>query len=108
MRSLRRGRGEGEHSRRWSHTEALAEVRARGNGFVWIGLFEPDDAQINVVAADYGLHRPAVQDAVCAHGRPKLDHYGDTVFVVLKTLRMSLLLVVCLGLHRVFKRNGWL
>jgi magnesium transporter len=72
---------------RWSHTDALAEVRARGNGFVWIGLFEPDDAQINVVAADFGLHQPAVRDAVCAHRRPKLDHYGDTVFVVLKTLR---------------------
>lgn len=71
---------------RWSHTDALAEVRSRGSGFVWIGLFEPDDAQINVVAAAFDLHRLAVKDVVCAHRRPKLDHYDDTVFVVLKTL----------------------
>ncbi|MGX7825144.1 magnesium and cobalt transport protein CorA [Actinokineospora sp. 24-640] len=72
---------------RWSHTDAVAEVRGRGEGFVWIGLHEPDERQIQGVADTFGLHELAVEDAVHAHQRPKLERYDDNLFMVLKTVR---------------------
>lgn len=72
----------------WTHTEAIAEVRQRGEGFVWIGLHEPGAEQIQGIADTFGLHELAVEDAVHAHQRPKLERYGsDMLFMVLKTLR---------------------
>ncbi|WP_367128485.1 magnesium and cobalt transport protein CorA [Saccharothrix sp. HUAS TT1] len=71
----------------WSPAEAVAEVRARGGGFVWIGLFEPDEDRIRGVAEAFGLHELAVEDAVHAHQRPKLERYDDNLFTVFKTLR---------------------
>ncbi len=71
----------------WSLEDAVAEVRGRGSGFVWIGLHEPDEHQINGIAETFGLHELAVEDAVHAHQRPKLDRYDDTLFMVLKTVR---------------------
>ncbi|HEX2298501.1 MAG TPA: magnesium transporter, partial [Pseudonocardiaceae bacterium] len=56
----------------FTHAEAMAEVRQRGEGFVWIGLHEPDAEQIQGVADTFGLHELAVEDAVHAHQRPKL------------------------------------
>lgn len=70
----------------FTHTEAMAEVRRRGEGFVWIGLHEPDATQIQGIADTFGLHELAVEDAVHAHQRPKLDRYDDMLFVVLKTM----------------------
>lgn len=69
------------------HAEAMAEVRRRGEGFVWIGLYEPDAEQIQGIADTFGLHELAVEDAVHAHQRPKLDHYQDMLFMVFKTVR---------------------
>jgi magnesium transporter len=71
----------------WSHADAVAEVRKRRDGFVWIGLLEPDEQQIQGVADTFGLHELAVEDAVTAHQRPKLDRYEETMFMVLKTVR---------------------
>jgi magnesium transporter len=72
---------------RFTHDRALAEVRRRGDGFVWIGLHEPDEEQITGIADVFGLHELAVEDAVHAHQRPKLERYDDTLFMVLKTVR---------------------
>jgi magnesium transporter len=71
---------------RWTHTDAVREVRRRHEGFVWIGLYEPDQEQIQGVADTFGLHELAVEDAVQAHQRPKLERYDDTLFMVLKTV----------------------
>jgi magnesium transporter len=54
--------------------------------FVWVGLREPNLAEMQEVADVFGLHALAVEDAVCAHQRPKLERYDDTVFLVLKTV----------------------
>lgn len=54
--------------------------------FVWVGVLEPDAAEMNEVAHHFGLHPLAVEDAVLAHQRPKVEHYGEQLFVVLKTL----------------------
>jgi magnesium transporter len=69
-----------------NYTDAIAEVRHRREGFVWIGLLEPDAEQLQGVAETFGLHELAVEDAVCAHQRPKLDRYEDSLFMVLKTV----------------------
>src|SRR5690606_29677594 len=71
----------------WNHQEAIEEVRRRGTGFVWIGLREPNEQQINGIAETFGLHELAVEDAVHAHQRPKLERYDNTLFMVLKTVR---------------------
>jgi magnesium transporter len=71
---------------RWTHDRALAEVRRRGDGFAWIGLHEPDAEQITGIAEVFELHELAVEDAVHAHQRPKLERYDDTLFMVLKTV----------------------
>ncbi|MFD1147318.1 magnesium and cobalt transport protein CorA [Saccharothrix hoggarensis] len=70
-----------------SPAEAVAEVRAQRAGFVWIGLFEPDEDRIRDVADVFGLHELAVEDAVHAHQRPKLERYENNLFMVFKTLR---------------------
>ncbi|CAN5674763.1 magnesium/cobalt transporter CorA [soil metagenome] len=66
--------------------KALQDARCT-DGFVWIGLHEPDQSEFARVTAEFGLHALAVEDAVKAHQRPKLEAYGDTLFLVLKTLR---------------------
>ena len=62
-------------------------VATEGKGFVWLGLYEPTEAEFESIADGYGLHPLAVEDAVYAHQRPKLDSYDDSVFMVLKTAR---------------------
>ena len=74
----------------YTHSEALEKVRELQSeglqAFVWIGLHEPDDLQMQAVGEVYGLHPLAVEDAVHAHQRPKAERYDDTLFLVLKTV----------------------
>lgn len=53
--------------------------------FVWIGLYEPDDAMMRKVQEEFRLHDLAIEDALRAHQRPKIDEYGEGIFVVLRT-----------------------
>jgi magnesium transporter len=64
---------------------AMRQVR-RDGGFVWIGLHEPTEAEFAGIASEFGLHPLAVEDAVQAHQRPKLERYDDTLFTVFKTI----------------------
>ena len=57
----------------------------RDNAFVWIGLYEPVEEEFESVQHEFELHELAVEDAIKAHQRPKLEVYGDSLFVVLKT-----------------------
>ncbi|KUJ64295.1 magnesium transporter CorA [Streptomyces albus subsp. albus] len=68
-----------------SPSEAMARVRADG-GFAWIGLHEPTEREFSGIAQEFGLHPLAVEDAVHAHQRPKLERYDDTLFTVFKTI----------------------
>ncbi|MEW2546133.1 magnesium and cobalt transport protein CorA [Streptomyces sp. NPDC047002] len=65
--------------------EAMLTVRTEG-GFAWIGLYEPTEEEFAGIAAEFGLHPLAVEDAVHAHQRPKLEPYDDTLFTVFKTI----------------------
>ncbi|MBS9373250.1 magnesium and cobalt transport protein CorA [Rhodococcus sp. B50] len=71
---------------RYTHTEAVTEVRRRGTGFVWLGLHHPDERQMASVAHTFGLHELMVEDAVHAHQRPKLERYDNVLFLVLRTV----------------------
>ncbi|WP_412543549.1 magnesium and cobalt transport protein CorA [Longispora sp. K20-0274] len=66
---------------------ALESAQDVADGFVWIGLYEPTNEQLAAVAAEFGLHPLAVEDAVNAHQRAKLEVYGDIAFMVFKTVR---------------------
>ncbi len=62
-------------------------MSAFDDGFVWIGLFEPSEEEFAAVRKEFDLHELAVEDAIRAHQRPKLEIYDDTLFMVLKTAR---------------------
>ncbi|GKQ34761.1 magnesium/cobalt transporter CorA [Streptomyces sp. A012304] len=64
-------------------SDALDEART-GGGFVWIGLHEPTEKEFDHVTREFALHPLAVEDALKAHQRPKLEVYDDSLFLVLK------------------------
>jgi magnesium transporter len=65
-----------------------AASAARGDGdFVWLGLFEPSDDEMDAVAKEFRLPELAVEDAEESHQRPKIEDYEDSFFVVLRTAR---------------------
>jgi magnesium transporter len=66
--------------------DAVKEVRKHDDGFVWLGLHEPTDREFAGVAELFELHPLAVEDAVNAHQRPKVERYGETLFAVFKTV----------------------
>lgn len=69
------------------HDVERLRAGVRGDGdFVWLGLYRPSEEELGAVAHAFGLHPLAVEDAVQAHQRPKLEKYGDSLFLVLKTL----------------------
>jgi magnesium transporter len=66
--------------------EAMEACREPG-AFTWIGLYEPTEDEFDSIRREFDLHELAVEDAIHAHQRPKLEVYGDMVFIVLKTAR---------------------
>jgi len=69
-----------------SVSEASRTCRQDGS-FVWLGLHEPSPEEFAEVTKEFGLHPLAVEDAVKAHQRPKVEEFADSLFVVLKTVR---------------------
>ncbi|MEU9445023.1 magnesium and cobalt transport protein CorA [Streptomyces sp. NPDC048304] len=67
--------------------ETYRELREQPAGMAWIGLARPTEADLHSLAAEFGLHPLAVEDAMEAHQRPKLERYGETLFVVLRAAR---------------------
>lgn len=67
-------------------SDALDEARANGDAYLWIGLYEPTEKEFELVTSEFGLHSLAVEDALTAHQRPKLEIYDDSLFLVLKTV----------------------
>jgi len=65
----------------------VAALEQRGDRIAWMGLYRPARPELDALAQEFGLHELAVEDAVLAHQRPKLERYGDTLFVVLRAAR---------------------
>jgi magnesium transporter len=79
-----------KHGRRQEGEMSLQEAShaCRNDGaFVWLGLHEPADEEFKSVSSEFGLHPLAVEDAIHAHQRPKLEVYDETLLVVLKPVR---------------------
>ncbi len=68
--------------------EDISEVLKVEGQFVWIGLNEPDEALLRKVQAEFSLHDLAIEDALAAHQRPKLEEYGNALFIVLRTVQL--------------------
>ncbi|GJD53599.1 Cobalt/magnesium transport protein CorA [Methylobacterium crusticola] len=68
--------------------EEAGEWARRPGHFVWIGLYEPSSELLQQVQAQFNLHPLAIEDARNAHQRPKLEHYGDCLFVVTRTAQL--------------------
>jgi magnesium transporter len=66
--------------------DAVRDARRGDGDFVWVGVHQPDQAEMDRVAELFELHPLAVEDALNAHQRPKLERYEDVLFLVLKTL----------------------
>ncbi|WP_405662639.1 magnesium and cobalt transport protein CorA [Streptomyces sp. RK9] len=70
-----------------SLADTFRELRAQPDGMAWIGLARPTEQELLSLAAEFDLHELAVEDAMEAHQRPKLERYGETLFVVLRAAR---------------------
>ncbi|MER5574123.1 magnesium and cobalt transport protein CorA [Streptomyces massasporeus] len=66
--------------------DTVERVRKSREGFVWLGLHEPTDQEFAGIAELFDLHPLAVEDAIEAHQRPKVERYGETLFAVFKTV----------------------
>ncbi|MBA3424725.1 MAG: magnesium/cobalt transporter CorA [Rubrobacter sp.] len=78
---------EGQRKEAPDDLEDTYEACRRMGGMAWIGLHEPSEEEFSTVAEEFELHPLAVEDAIEAHQRPKLERYGDITFVVLKPAR---------------------
>jgi magnesium transporter len=63
---------------------SACEASRQEGAFVWLGLHAPSEEEFDSVRREFDLHELAVEDAINAHQRPKLEAYGDSLFVVLK------------------------
>ncbi len=69
--------------------DAISDVLSvDDDSFVWVGLYEPDDALLGKLQEEFGLHDLAVEDAQNAHQRPKLEAYGDSLFIAVNTAQV--------------------
>src|SRR5690606_16397848 len=69
--------------------DEISEVLARDDdSFVWVGVYEPEDAVLDKLQEEFDLHDLAIEDARNAHQRPKLEAYGDCLFVVVNTAQV--------------------
>ncbi|MGZ8783339.1 MAG: magnesium and cobalt transport protein CorA [Gaiellaceae bacterium] len=79
--------GKGQRLDRSKDVDGVRAEAADVGGFAWVGLVSPTVREFDAIRREFDLHELAVEDAVRAHQRPKLEIYGDTLFLVLKTVR---------------------
>src|SRR5687768_8209610 len=68
--------------------DEISDVLEKPDTFVWVGLHEPDEPLLEKLQEEFGLHDLAVEDARNAHQRPKIEAYGDSLFIVAHTAQM--------------------
>lgn len=68
--------------------DEIQKLLKQPDKFVWIGLHEPDEELMVKAQQEFGLHDLAIEDAHRAHQRPKIETYGDTLFIVLRTVEV--------------------
>jgi magnesium transporter len=68
--------------------DAISDVLAEPDTFVWVGLYEPDESLLLKIQDEFGLHDLAIEDAHAAHQRTKIETYGDSLFLVVQTAQL--------------------
>jgi len=68
--------------------EQISDAIAQENTFVWLGLREPNRALLDKIQEEFGLHELAIEDTRSARQRPKLEAYGETLFLVMQTAQI--------------------
>jgi magnesium transporter len=66
--------------------EDISECVVKPETFVWVALRDAEPAELTQMQEEFGLHELAVEDASRGHQRPKIEEYGDSLFVVVKTI----------------------
>ena len=79
---------DGEGKRHDIHLDAISDCLARPDGFVWVGLYEPAQPVLDKIQEEFCLHDLAIEDAAKAHQRPKVESYGQSLFVVVNTAQL--------------------
>ena len=69
--------------------ENVSAVINEPDAFVWLRLYQPDPPFMKKMQEEFGLHELAIEDALTAHQRPKLEQYGESLFIVLKTAHLT-------------------
>jgi magnesium transporter len=64
------------------------ELEQDKDGFIWVGLYEPGEDVLRLLQAEFGLHDLAIEDTLKAHQRPKVESYGNSLFVVVNTAQL--------------------
>ncbi|HYI32753.1 MAG TPA: magnesium/cobalt transporter CorA [Glaciibacter sp.] len=76
------------HREATPHTlDETYEVLKGKDGFAWIGLYRPTEPEVRSVAGEFGFHYLAMEDTLKGHQRAKLEHYDETLFLVLRPAR---------------------
>ena len=97
--------------KRLDRARAIDGLRAEAEsaaGFAWVGLVEPTAEEFDAVRREFDLHELAVEDAVSAHQRAKLETYGDTLFLIVKTARYTEAAEVEIGEVMIFAGSDFL
>ncbi|WP_197491474.1 magnesium/cobalt transporter CorA [Methylomonas methanica] len=68
--------------------EDISEVLLKDDTFIWLGLREANTEILRKIQLEFGLHELAIEDACAAHQRPKIEEYGDSLFIVLHTAEL--------------------
>jgi magnesium transporter len=69
--------------------DQIREALQHDEQFIWIGLYEPGAELLTTIQQAFGLHELAIEDALSAHQRPKIEQYGESLFVVLRTASLA-------------------
>jgi magnesium transporter len=77
------------HRHKSLEIESISEALKQPDRFIWIGLHEPSEELLRQVQEEFRLHDLAIEDAHRAHQRPKIEMYGDSLFIVLRTAQMN-------------------
>ena len=88
IRNLASYSRDGRRQRDISLEEISDALASADTGFVWVGLYAPDEPLLLKMQEEFGLHPLAVEDALKAHQRPKIELYGDSLFLVLQTAQV--------------------
>lgn len=86
----------------------ISEWLKEENNFVWVALKEPSDLDLEVMKEEFNLHELAVEDARRGHQRPKIEEYGESLFVVLTTVEIDERNEICVGEVAIFLGRNYI